>query len=139
MARATVNLAQGRAFVEYAPGQTTVSALHDANVAAGYRSEMARARFKIEGITCASCVTEIETALRAIPGVRSAAVSVGTEEAVVEYVPSAADVAAIEAAVGSAGYKVVFSPLLSAFAMSFSSVTVIANANRLKRWTPRAV
>ncbi len=28
--RATVNLAQGRAFVEYDPGQTTVSALHNA-------------------------------------------------------------------------------------------------------------
>ena len=110
VARATVNLTQGRAFVEYDPRQTTVSALHDAIVAAGYRSETARARFKIEGITCASCVTKIETALRATPGVRSAAVNVGTEEAVVEYVPNAADVAAIKAAVGSAGYTVVEAP-----------------------------
>jgi Cu+-exporting ATPase len=108
--RATVNLARGRAFVAYDPDQTTVPALHDAIKAAGYRSETAEARFKIDGITCASCVTKIETALRETPGVRSASVSVGTEEAVVEYVPSVADVRAIKAAVGSAGYKAVEAP-----------------------------
>jgi len=53
VARAVVNLAQARAFVEYDPDQATVSALHDAIKAAGYRSEGAKARFKIEGITCA--------------------------------------------------------------------------------------
>jgi Cu+-exporting ATPase len=31
---------------------------------------------------------------------------------------------------------ILLSPLLAALAMSFSSVTVISNANRLKRWKP---
>ncbi|MGH7836073.1 MAG: heavy-metal-associated domain-containing protein [Candidatus Binatia bacterium] len=44
--RATVNLANGRAFVAYDPAVATVSALHEAVKAAGYRSETARARFR---------------------------------------------------------------------------------------------
>ena len=34
---------------------------------------------------------------------------------------------------------ILLSPLLAAAAMSFSSVTVISNANRLKKWTPKEV
>ncbi|MBI3003475.1 MAG: heavy metal translocating P-type ATPase, partial [candidate division NC10 bacterium] len=110
VAGATVNLAAGRAFIDYDPAVATISALHEAIRAVGYRSEIAMTRFAIEGITCASCVTTIERALRETPGVLAASVSVGTEEAVVEYLPSVADLAAVKAAVGSAGYKVVEAP-----------------------------
>ncbi|MGH7836072.1 MAG: heavy metal translocating P-type ATPase, partial [Candidatus Binatia bacterium] len=55
-------------------------------------------------------MTKIENALRKVPGVLSSTVSVGTEEAVVEYIPSIADMGAIKEAVSSAGYKAAEAP-----------------------------
>ena len=57
--------------VEYDPERVTVAALHEAIKGAGYRSEGAKTRFKIDGITCASCITRIESALKETPGVTS--------------------------------------------------------------------
>jgi Cu+-exporting ATPase len=108
--KATVNLSSARAFVEYDPVQTAVPALERAIRDAGYRTEGATAQFAIEGITCASCVTKIESALRDTPGVVKASVNIGTEEATVEYLPSVAELTAIKAAVGSAGYRVTDTP-----------------------------
>ncbi|MFZ1060644.1 MAG: copper ion binding protein, partial [Candidatus Rokuibacteriota bacterium] len=107
---ATVNLAGGRAAVEYDPEKTGLPALREAVKAAGYRVGTATTRFAIRGITCASCVTKIEKALLGTPGVLKASVGVGTEEAEVEYLPSVADLGAIKTAVGSAGYEVAESP-----------------------------
>ena len=44
---------------------------------------MAMKTFKIEGMTCASCVHRVEKALAAVPGVVSAVVNLATEEATV--------------------------------------------------------
>ncbi|MGE5849232.1 MAG: heavy metal translocating P-type ATPase [Candidatus Methylomirabilota bacterium] len=108
--RATVNLASARAFVDYDPALSGLPALERAIRDAGYRTEGATATFAIEGITCASCVTKIESALKETPGVVKATVNIGTEEATVEYLPSVADLPTIKRAVGSAGYKVVEAP-----------------------------
>lgn len=52
------------------------------------RSEKTRTLvFKVVGITCASCVASIESALRGIDGVQSVMVSVLQGRAVVKYVP----------------------------------------------------
>src|SRR3990172_3713866 len=107
---ATVNLAGGRAAVEYDPEQTGLPALREAVKATGYRVGTATTRFAIRGLTCASCVTKIEKALLGTRGVLKASVSVGTEEADVEYLPSVADLGAVKAAVGSAGYEVAEGP-----------------------------
>lgn len=113
VAAATVNLVSSRAVVEYDPGQTGLPALHEAIKAARYRVDAAKTRFAIRGITCASCVTKIEQALLATPGVLKASVNLGTEEAEVAYLPSVADLAAVKGAVGSAGYEVVEAPPLA--------------------------
>jgi Cu+-exporting ATPase len=112
--KVTVNLVGERALVEYDPAQTTVSALHAAVKAAGYQIGPATARFLVRTITCASCVRKIERALQDTPGVLNARVDPGTEEAVVEYLPDVTDLAAVKAAVGSAGYEVVEAPPLAA-------------------------
>ena len=97
----TVNPTSGVAFVEHEPRQAPVAVLHEALKAAGYRSGSgAKARFHIKGMTCASCVTTIEQALRATSGVLSAHVNLASEEALVEYVPATTDLGAVRAAVG---------------------------------------
>src|SRR3970282_614158 len=93
-------------FVDYDPARTTLTALHAAVKEAGYRVGAARARFGVRGIMCASCVTKIEQALRGTPGVLGASVNAGTEEAEVEYLPEATDLAQVKAAVGTCGYQV---------------------------------
>lgn len=60
---------------------------------------------RIRGMTCASCVGRLEKAIRAVPGVASAAVNLATEraDAVFAGVP---DAPAVVRAVEAAGYEV---------------------------------
>jgi len=65
---------------------------------------------KIKGMTCASCITAIEQALRSTPGVLSAHANLGTEEAVIQYGPGTTDLKAVRKAVASAGYEIADTP-----------------------------
>ena len=103
---ATVNLTRARAFIDYDPQWTSPAALADTVKRAGYRVGTARKRWSLRGLMCASSVKSIENALTATPGVLNARVNVGTEEAEVEYLPAATDLARVKAAAGSAGYAV---------------------------------
>jgi Cu+-exporting ATPase len=63
----------------------------------------------IEGMTCASCVTRVEKALRRVPGVANATVNLATETAAVEAAPDvtpSALLGAVQSAVNDAGYEV---------------------------------
>jgi P-type Cu+ transporter len=59
--------------------------------------------FKVQGMTCASCVSRVEKALKAVPGVHGASVNLATEKATVQA-EAGTGFGALAAAVEKAGY-----------------------------------
>ncbi len=62
------------------------------------------ARFRLEGMTCASCVARAERVLKAVPGVAAAVVNLSTETADVRFA-APATAGALAAALARAGYR----------------------------------
>ncbi|MES2937420.1 MAG: heavy metal translocating P-type ATPase [Pseudomonadota bacterium] len=58
----------------------------------------------VDGMTCASCVSRVERALKKVPGVQDATVNLATESARVVFTPGQAGEAQIRRAVRNAGY-----------------------------------
>ncbi|MFJ4290272.1 heavy metal translocating P-type ATPase [Cupriavidus sp. NPDC089707] len=71
---------------------------------AGYAVLQDTVELQVTDMTCASCVTRVEKALRAVPGVVEAQVNLATERATVTVLRGTADGAALAAAVARAGY-----------------------------------
>ncbi|KAH8945507.1 hypothetical protein BDL97_12G043100 [Sphagnum fallax] len=61
-------------------------------------------QFRIGGMTCAACVTSIETVLRRLPGVSRASVALTTEMGEVEFDPRLIDQQAIISTIDDAGF-----------------------------------
>ena len=105
VAKADVNLATERATVELGP-EVPLEDLVDAVEEAGYAVSVERAELRVGGMTCASCVSRVEGALRGVRGVHSASVNLATETGTVEYIPGVASLDDFRAAVDEAGYSV---------------------------------
>ena len=119
---ANVNLATERASVEFDPQAVTIDDLTGAVQKAGYTAaapdraptqaatpvaqptDDGHLVFDVEGMTCASCVRNVETALEKVDGVRSASVNFGTERATVDYDPNLVSVDQLSQAISGAGY-----------------------------------
>ena len=101
-----VNLANAVASIDYDPARAKVSDLLNAIRSAGYAAGTAKLRIPIKYMHCASCVTRIELALKATPGVVAASASLGTNAVDVEYQPEQTSFAALRGAIESAGHKV---------------------------------
>lgn len=106
VASASVNLATERTTVEFA-GKPDPSGVIAAIAKAGYTTRQETIALQIEGMTCASCVSRIEKALAAVPGVVSASVNLATEKAAVVAASGAVTRASLEATIRSTGYEVV--------------------------------
>ncbi|VVE34370.1 heavy metal translocating P-type ATPase [Pandoraea communis] len=86
----------------------------------------------IEGMTCASCVTRVEKALRRVPGVARANVNLATETAAVEAAPDvtpAALLGAVETAVSDAGYQIAE----QSFEFAIGGMTCASCAGRVEK------
>jgi P-type Cu+ transporter len=68
---------------------------------------MKNTNLKLRGMSCVSCASNIEAAIRSISGVEACSVNFGVEQATVTYDPSKTDLAAIQNAVDAAGYSAV--------------------------------
>jgi Cu+-exporting ATPase len=104
--KATVNLANERATVQFDPDKTSVDQMVAAVREVGYDVVVDKITLPIGGMTCASCVAHVEGGLRQVPGVLNVNVNLATERATVEMIPGAATLADLKRAVEDVGYEV---------------------------------
>ncbi len=105
--QAMVNYANQKAVVEFDPVQTGPEELIATVQSAGYSVSSAVVRLSIRGMTCASCVSRVEKAILSVPGVLSASINLGLEEARIEYLPEVAQIGSIKKAIADSGYQAV--------------------------------
>lgn len=100
----SVNFATEQASVK-ARSDVGMDTLKAAVAKAGYRVTEQALQLQIDGMTCASCVSRVEKALKQVPGVLSASVNLATETAEVSVAGNAIMLPALMTAVARAGYQ----------------------------------
>jgi P-type Cu+ transporter len=71
----------------------------------GTRDDTAKVVINVGGMTCATCATKVEKALREMPGVDSAAVNLASEKATISFRPGETDVENIAGVIEELGYQ----------------------------------
>ena len=113
----TINLITEKASVEYDSSQTSVQKLIESVRESGYDAfqieektlELMNATFKISGMTCASCVNTIESALKKKQGITKVSINLATEKAQIEYNPTlinSKEIIDVIKGVGYDGYRI---------------------------------
>ncbi|MGQ9718108.1 MAG: copper ion binding protein, partial [Anaerolineae bacterium] len=65
-----------------------------------------RISLPVRGMTCASCVAHVESALKGVDGVEDVAVNLATERATLRFDPQAVRMADLVRAVEESGYEI---------------------------------
>ena len=104
VSEASVNFATEQASVK-AGRNVSMETLQRAVEKAGYAVAEQSLRLKIGDMTCASCVSRVEKALKQLPGVLSAEVNLATETAEVRVAGGSVTLPQVVAAVEKAGYR----------------------------------
>ncbi|HSL95197.1 MAG TPA: heavy metal translocating P-type ATPase [Thermoleophilia bacterium] len=107
---ASVNFATEKATVTFDPARLSARDLVDTVAEAGYGVVTQTEVLPITGMTCASCVSRVERALKHVPGVLKAEVNLATERATVTVLPGAGVRERLVNAVRDAGYGVAEAP-----------------------------
>jgi len=103
---AVVNFATQRVTVGYNPDLVTPAKLASEIRTLGYEVPVQETILPIQGMSCASCVQRIETALLKAPGVLSASVNFAVQRATISYVAGVSQPADFRRAIEEAGYRV---------------------------------
>ncbi len=103
---AVVNLATGKASVDYDPSRTSLSVMRKAVDEIGYEVVLSTASLRVTGMTCASCVENIQKTVSDLPGVAKIVVNLAANTARVEYEPAITPLSEIKKAIQALGYSV---------------------------------
>lgn len=106
VSQATVNFAAEKATVLFDSEQTNLTHLVEKVKDLGYGIRVEKIVLPIQGMTCASCVSRVEKALRSARGVLSVNVNLATERATIEYIPGPLSLRDLKKVVENLGYRV---------------------------------
>ncbi|MDO8567731.1 MAG: heavy metal translocating P-type ATPase [Dehalococcoidales bacterium] len=101
-----VNLATGKASIEYDPTRATLADMRKAISDIGYEIVLDGAQLEVRGMECASCSANIEKAVGELPGVEKVTVSLNLARAQVEYAADITPLSEIKKTIQKLGYTV---------------------------------
>lgn len=104
---ARVNFAAEKATIKYDSAEANPSDLVDTVRKLGYEARSQKVILSVLGMTCASCVNRVQTALSQVPGVIEATVNFATEKASIEYIPNLVKIKDLTKTTAAIGYTLV--------------------------------
>lgn len=102
-----VNFAAEQAVVSFHPDTLSVSEITEKIHDSGYKVPVKKQEMPVTGMTCGNCASNVEKALKKVPGVTIASVNFASERLSVEFIPSIVTLEDIVSKIQKIGYDVV--------------------------------